>query len=181
MRWVFLTYEREIYQILALSACLGWAITFTVLYLNTEKETVLVGFKDNSAFVLTEAPESDLLVQNFIERYLALCYNFSNQTFEANLNKATDLLSPGAFREVKPTLQKAFSALEGRNLVQSSQVFSIKKLGESKFQAKIKTWQLEKGREQTSEYQIRLSIRRIKRTYENPWGLEVTKHVENRI
>lgn len=166
-----------------------FALVITGLYaLSKKSETILIGIDDNGTRVITteEDPVFKTEVVNFIRTFVALSYNFDQDTFTDNAAKYSDLLSLDLWNQKKTDVVRAAEEIKKEPMQLSTIITKLTKDkdkdGHEIYKVYTSQTLTRRARSDKYKYLLEMQISKVaKRTKENPYGYEVTRIEEKRL
>lgn len=169
-------YREEIKHWALLLALTIWALLATATSLRQDK-TILIALDESGTRTITDAKDKFLALElkNFIHTFLTKYYNYNELTFSEQMQSATDLMDKALWETEKEKLLSIQTKLKLEPLTQSSIIQSIDQIGESTYEAILKTTISSRLNAKTVQIKTTLELKKSPRTENNPWGYEITE------
>lgn len=168
-------YREEILRWSLLVCLLGWAVTSTAWAWSKQEKTLLLGFDENGARVITDG--RDVLLRDeslkFIKTFVSLYLNFDAANHKDQIGKAADLMSKDLWERSKEKLSEVNQKLKIEPLAQTAEIESIDLVGPDIFEVRLSVVIRQRLVENRVQLKMTLGIARRERTESNPWYYEV--------
>ncbi|MCH2534715.1 MAG: hypothetical protein MK008_09770 [Bdellovibrionales bacterium] len=187
MKNVLILFENQIIRITFLITLLIYSFSISFLFLNKKEETLIIGIDNNKTFLI-ESSENKLLQSeemNFVRYFTTLLYNYDRSTFEANVGKATELMTDKYWIDNKDLILNLHQRVKNQGLAQSSYVYKIikhKNMNYSVFiESQISFKSNNEIKSKINKYEIKLSLLKTKRSKNNAWAFAVNDIKDERV
>lgn len=168
-------YREELLRWSLIFCLLGWAVTSTAWAWSKEEKTLLLGFDENGARIITDS--KDVLLRDesmkFIKTFVSLFLNYDAQNHKDQIGKAADLMSKELWDRSKDKLSEVNQKLKDQPLSQSAEIESIDLIGENLFEVRINVIVRQRLGENRAQVKMTIGLGKRERTETNPWFFEV--------
>lgn len=187
MRTLFISklYEREILRWLSHFALFTWALIATVLFVRLEMnkpQPIMVAVSAEGRVRLIETQNQEFEneeLREFVFEFVRQFYEWSPETFQTRVGRATDLLTEEAWIETQAEILKIQEAVQKESLVQKVKIESVDLVSEFEVDIKIKILREVRMTESIENVRVRLTLSKNQRSTKNPWGYEIQKMVRS--
>jgi hypothetical protein len=161
----------------------AWAISSTVMLFQKKDKTILIKVSNDDVSVIDNLTQKEELLQEraFLRRFILLMYNYDQLSFETNVNKASFILTDDFWRKTKSEMPEAKESIEQKKITQTSAIEKLSRISQNVFEIIAQTSISKDGDIADHKIRITITINKTQRTLENPWGMEVSNAVEERI
>ncbi|MDE0151967.1 MAG: hypothetical protein OXK80_05690 [Bdellovibrionales bacterium] len=174
MKLLMLIYKNEIICFFLIISLFLWSLFATFLAFQNKSQVLLIG-KTNSSYQIIENEEkSPVETMNFIRHFIALTLNFDKKSYRKHISMAGDLMTDALWNKKNDEFKDMASYIKEQNVIQSSEILSIKKQKKNFFEVKIRNYLFKKGTLTETDKFILLSLTENKRNYKNPWRHSVS-------
>ncbi len=175
--------KPHLIKILLVSSLSLWALTSTFIALTSKNEVLLIGIDQNGTRLITsqEDPLFKTELVGFLRHYFSLSYEFTPKNFTHQVGSATSLLSESLWKKEASNIKKLKTLVESSGLSQSLQIKQLNQVSREKFQALLNIHQKTRLKTQDFQMKVSLGLQKIPRTKNNPWGMEITQLVEEKL
>lgn len=150
-------------------------VTVSLALLQKEDKILLIAISDGD--VKTISDHNDRILQselkNFIKKFLDDYFQYSSTSYEAQISKASDLMSQNLWTQLLPELEKQKNKLKSVDLIQLAEIESIDSVSNLAFEAVLKVSVKTKLETRAFRIRVHLKLAEKKRTETNPWNYEV--------
>lgn len=183
MRRLFLLYKRNIIissTILILSL---WAVSATLLGLSKKDKIVLVRISNEGTSIIDVINPEEEIVQEkaFLRRFVTLMYNYDFLSFEKNINKVSFILSDDLWIKTRSEMENTKSVIAEKKISQTAAIEKVVRIAPNEYELTTQSTLIKEGITQDHKIKLKVSITKVPRSIQNPWGMEVTNAVEERI
>lgn len=162
-------------------ALLLWAITASIFLLIHDEKTVLISVENGRARILSADSESKEEAAAFIKNVLENLYNFNTESFSKNVGLAVDAMSAELWSKEKEKFLSLKNTLKENNISQSAIIEKINLLEDGRYEAVLNVLLNIRVSREAFTQKVILGLKKIKRSEQNPWGLEVVELNEARM
>lgn len=158
-----------------------WALVVSIKLISTKNQTVLIRVDDFQTQVINEESVENIPIQleNFIGHFIGYFYSYTSHNFDKHIDKAIQIMDQQLARSFVQKLNAMSEKTKTKSIFQSAYPLQITQLKEFDFEIKMRVYHIENDIETEDDFLIRLKIKKIQRTLENPFGLEVVEINEN--
>lgn len=183
MKRLFLLYKRNIIISSLIAILLLWAISATLLGLSKKDKIILVRISNEGTSIIDVlSPEEELLQEKaFLRRFITLMYNYDFLSFEGNINKVSFILSDDLWLRTQSEMEKTKSTISEKKIFQTTAIEKVVRLTPNEYELTAQSTIVKDGTSQDHKIKLKVSIVKVPRSIQNPWGMEVTDAVEERI
>lgn len=171
-------YQLEIQRWILVCALFFWGLVASSFALQNRKETLLIGI-DSMGFARVITTKNDRYVQeelkSFLKEFISRYYSYSDQTFEAQIGLASDLMNNSLWDQKKSDLFALREKIKKDPLEQVSAIESLDLINDGQIEGVIAIKVTQKMNHQTFKIKINLSLKPNTRNQKNPWGYEVVE------
>jgi len=168
-------YKSEITYWLLILVLGLWGASASILFLTKKEKTILISVEEGETRLIESQSDYVLRaeIKNFINSFFALYYTFNQSSFDQNMIQASDLMSEELWQKQKPKILELKSKIKSAGLEQSNEILEISELEKGKIE--VLTAVMLKTGELSKKIQIKtiIAFKRINRSEQNPWGLEI--------
>ena len=187
MRRLYLLYRQNIFTAAIVTVMLSWALTSTFFAIRKNDKLILlkISAEGVSPIDAEHASEDLIQVKTFLRRYIQLMYNYDFLSFEENVNKVSFILSDSFWRKVHDGMTSTKKSIDSAKITQTSAIEKLSKLGPNSYELVVQTVISKTTGEskisQNQKFKLKVNLDEVKRSLENPWGMEVTDATEERL
>ena len=169
MKLLIHIYKNEITLFLLLGILFLWGITVSILAFQNKTRVILIGKTNESYQLITNEKKTPIETGNFIRHFMALAFNFNNESYRRHISLAGDLMTEDLWEKKKPEFVQMAGFIKKNKVTQSAEVLKIQKIKESLYEVKVKNYLFKNGILTEKEKTVLLSLAQNQRSYENPW------------
>ena len=187
MKRFYQLYRTRIVTAIALIMLGIWSLSSTAIALLKKDRIVVMKIDANGDSAVIGEAEDSPIAEPFFRRYVQYMYNYDSNSFESNVQKCLPLLSQSFWDKMKPDYLSSIEKIKERKVMQSAAITSkIAVLGNSTYAFSTQSTvskDLSDGKRIIEEqsYKLIMTIKKVPRTIENPFGWEVQNVTEERI
>jgi hypothetical protein len=171
----FLKYfEKETKHLIITFLAIGWALVASFHSITKKDKTIVLQINGFDTRVVEESSRPPIEVENFFHNFVGLFYSYTTSNYEDHMNRASTLIKLSLLREYSPKINSMFDKIQLIATVQSSHIQKISKIGDLDYEIDLNVNRVEGDNERKNDYRLRMRVERVKRTTNNPYGLEVT-------
>jgi hypothetical protein len=183
LKRLLLIYKNNLIISFLIFILTAWAVSATIMGINKKDKTILIKVSNEDVSVIDNLnPQEELLQERaFLRRFILLMYNYDPLSFETNVNKASFILTDDFWRKTQSEMTQAKESIVQKKITQTSAIEKLSRISENNFELIAQTSITKDGDLVDHKIRIKISIQKTKRTLENPWGMEISNAVEERI
>ena len=174
MKLLMLIYKNEIVYFFLIISLFLWSLFTTFLAFQNKAQVLLIGKTNNSYQIIENEEKSPIETTNFIRHFIALTLNFDKKSYQKHISMAGDLMTDALWNQKNDEFKEMAGYIKEQNVIQSSEILSIKKQKRNLFEVKIRNYLFKKSVLTETDKFILLSLTENKRSYENPWSYSVS-------
>ena len=175
--------KPHLVRILLFSSLTLWAGFATFVAISKKSEVLLIGIDKNGSRVIRaqDDPLFKTELVAFLSHYFSLAYDFTPKTFKKRVGDATALMSDSLWQTESSKIKRLKDLVEKSGLTQKSKLQQLNKIDPESFQALVAVEQNTRLKSQRFQMKVSVTIKKVARTHDNPWGMEVSKIKEERL
>lgn len=174
MKLLMFIYKNEIVCFFLIISLFLWSLFATFLAFQNKAQILLIGKNNGSYQIIKDEEQSPVEIRNFIRHFIALTLNFDKKSYKRHISMAGDLMTDALWNQKNDEFKEMAGYIMDQNIIQSSEILSIKKQKRNLFEVKIRNYLFKKSVLTETDKFILLSLTKNKRSYENPWSYSVS-------
>ena len=174
MKFFMLFYKNELAVISLIISLFIYGSVTSFLAFKNKAQVILIGKTGNTYQLITDEKKDPIETRNFIRHFLALTLNFDEQNYKRHISLSGDLMTKRLWETKKAEFKEMADFIKQNKVIQSSEVLSIKKIRNYRYEIKLKNYLFKKGVLTKKTKLILLSLTDNKRSFENPWRHSVS-------
>ena len=178
MKALIWLYKNEMFLVVLILSLFLWGLTMSWLAFKNESQVILIGKTETAYKIISPQDENkdktSLKALNFIRHFIALTFNFDEESYIRNISLAGDLMSENLWNKKEAEFKETASFIKKNKVIQSSELLSLKKLNSSQYSAEIKNYIFKNGNLTKGNKTLIISLSKNERSMENPWSYNVS-------
>ncbi len=174
MKLLMFIYKNEMICFFLIISLFLWSLFTTFLAFQNKAQILLIGKNNGSYQIIKDEKQSPVEIRNFIRHFIALTLNFDKKSYNRHISMAGDLMTDALWNQKNDEFKEMAGYIRDQNIIQSSEILSIKKQKKNLFEVKIRNYLFKKSVLTETDKFILLSLTENKRSYENPWSYSVS-------
>lgn len=167
--------REEIKHWIALIALFAWGLTASLWGCSKQEKVILIAVEPSGTRLITDEKDRvfEAELSNFIKYFLEHYYQYSSETFLAQIGKATDLMSEELYQEKQSELLKINENLKSMKLTNTIEIESIDKVGENTYEAVLNITVTNRMSSHHVKLKVVMTLQEHKRDAKNPYNYEI--------
>lgn len=180
MYFLWKYFSEELKTSLIIASLLCWALISSYMVFTQKSETLLIQMNGFDTRVIEESQRPLVEVENFFHNFVGLFYSYNSKNFETRMNRVVPMIEIEVMRQYQQKINSMYDKLQKDHTDQFSYIEKITRINDLDYELKIRVERRTRGQDYTSDYILRATVKRTKRTKENPYGLQVDRLEEVR-
>lgn len=187
MKRLWLLYRKDILISSIITLTIFWGLTATFWAISKSDKLIILYVKDNGDTAVVGENPQILSVESFVRRYIQLLYNYDANSFEENVAKTRDYVSSSVWAQIAKDLKSASPMIKSKKVIQTSSLISKVSMDGPDSYAFLYATDISKDLgngnvfSESKKLKMKIKVKSVARTLENPWGLEIEDVVEERV
>lgn len=154
-----------------------------IALMKMQPKIILIGIDQNGTRIIGDEGDSLLKseVSDFIRNFISLYYTYENATYIDQVGKATGFMTQELWKSMEPQIRDVESKIKDNPIQSFSTLVRVFKKDDGSYRAPVFVTVTNRMAKVTRNIEVHFKIKKVPRSEENKWGMEVDSLEEKTI